>query len=78
MSRIQLNAVAKSFGDRVIIRGISIDLKSRSRVVVFGPSGCGKSTLLRLIAGLLAPDTGSLSIDESVVASDGKNFTEPE
>jgi iron(III) transport system ATP-binding protein len=78
LSRIQLNAVTKRFGNRVIIRGISIDLKSRSRVVLFGPSGCGKSTLLRVIAGLLAPDTGSVSIDGNVVARDGKNFTEPE
>src|SRR5256885_16246157 len=46
-----------------IIRDISFDVPSRQFVAVMGPSGSGKSTLLGLIAGLDAPNSGSIRID---------------
>jgi putative ABC transport system ATP-binding protein len=46
-----------------IIRDISFDVPSRQFVAVMGPSGSGKSTLLGLIAGLDAPNSGSIVID---------------
>jgi NitT/TauT family transport system ATP-binding protein len=44
------------------LSGISLDIRDREFVAVVGPSGCGKSTLLRIIAGLLAPTEGGVSI----------------
>lgn len=38
-----------------------------ARLALWGPSGCGKSTMLNLIAGLLRPDTGSISIDSTEI-----------
>ena len=59
-------AVSKSFlrGRRTIpvLDAVSIEVPSGSWVSVIGPSGCGKTTLLRIIAGLLAPDGGRVSI----------------
>ena len=43
---------------------VGFDVPPGQFVALVGPSGCGKSTLLRLVAGLLAPTAGSLSVDE--------------
>lgn len=51
------------------LKEISLDIDKHEIVAVVGASGCGKSTLLRLIAGLLMPTSGSVSIDGEIVAS---------
>ncbi len=50
----------KKFGDRELLRGVSIALETHSVTALIGPSGCGKSTLLRCINGLEAFDAGSV------------------
>ena len=45
------------------INDVSLDANLGEFIVIVGPSGCGKSTLLNIIAGLLEPDTGSVSLD---------------
>jgi NitT/TauT family transport system ATP-binding protein len=50
------------------LAGISLDIRDREFVAVVGPSGCGKSTLLRIIAGLIAPTEGSVTIGGARVA----------
>ena len=67
MSRITLEAVAKSFGSVKVLHGIDLDIAQGELVVFVGPSGCGKSTLLRLIAGLDKPTSGTISIDGKAV-----------
>lgn len=54
----KLESVSKSFGDQMVLQPTSIDFEAGKSTVLIGPSGCGKSTLLRLLAGLLAPDSG--------------------
>jgi NitT/TauT family transport system ATP-binding protein len=44
------------------LAGISLEIPDRQFVAVVGPSGCGKSTLLRIIAGLIAPSEGGVTI----------------
>jgi NitT/TauT family transport system ATP-binding protein len=44
------------------LAGISLDIRDREFVAVVGPSGCGKSTLLRILAGLIAPSQGAVTI----------------
>src|SRR5690606_18418608 len=66
---IQLQDVRKSFGEKVVLRGVSLEVKEGETVVVIGGSGSGKSVLLKTIVGLLRPDGGRVLVDGQDVAS---------
>ncbi|TIV82774.1 MAG: ATP-binding cassette domain-containing protein [Mesorhizobium sp.] len=53
--------VGKRFGDKIVLDGISLDVRGGQFLAIIGKSGCGKSTLLRLLAGLDRPSSGSLT-----------------
>jgi iron(III) transport system ATP-binding protein len=67
-SRLSVNGLTKSFGSTVALDGVDLDVEDGAILAVLGPSGCGKTTLLRIIAGFVAPDAGTVSIDGTVVA----------
>ena len=60
---IVVDDVTVSFGDVVVLDELSLTIASSEIVALLGPSGSGKSTLLRVIAGIVAPDSGTVSID---------------
>ena len=62
MSAIELESVAKHWGESRALDGITFSAEPGSFVVLLGPSGCGKSTTLRLIAGLDTPTLGTIRI----------------
>jgi ABC-type Fe3+/spermidine/putrescine transport system ATPase subunit len=78
MSTIELDRVSKTFGERVAVNELSLQIGKGERLVLFGPSGCGKTTVLRLLAGLEVPDKGSILINGRAAASAGKNLVPPE
>ncbi|GAB3932131.1 ABC transporter ATP-binding protein [Larkinella terrae] len=51
-----------SFGDLHVLRGVDLDLYQGENLVVLGRSGTGKSVLIKIIAGLLEPDQGSVTV----------------
>ena len=53
--------IGKSYGDTVVLDGLSLSVTPSSRIGVVGPNGIGKSTLLRLLAGIEQPDSGVVS-----------------
>jgi NitT/TauT family transport system ATP-binding protein len=63
---LSIDAIHKVYGTGAeavhAIGGITFDVKSRELVCVVGPSGCGKTTLLRIMAGLLRPTTGQVTV----------------
>ncbi len=61
MSLVALNNVGKRFDNGTeALSGLDFDVAEGEFVSLLGPSGCGKSTALRLIAGLIAPDNGTI------------------
>ena len=56
----ELDGVAKRFGERAIVRELSLRVMRGDRLGVIGPNGAGKSTLLKLILGTLEPDAGTV------------------
>ena len=63
---IELEKAGKDFAGRALFRDFSYTVLRDDRVGIIGPNGSGKSTLLNLIAGRLAPDSGSVLIGQTV------------
>jgi len=59
---ISIQNVSKSFGPTLALDNVSFDFVENSFVSIVGPSGCGKSTLLRMVAGLIQPSSGTISV----------------
>lgn len=60
--RIQVKDVHKSFDDRAVLRGISLDVPEHDVVALIGASGSGKSTLLRCMNALVPVDAGTITL----------------
>lgn len=74
--RIRITDLARGFTDREgnavpVIEDCSVEFEAGLLNVVMGRSGCGKSTLAYLVAGYLAPDRGSIEIDDREVTAPG-------
>src|SRR4051794_224897 len=61
MALLQARGIAKSFGSRLILDGLDLDIEPGVRLGVIGPNGGGKSTLFRILAGLEEPDPGEVT-----------------
>ncbi len=67
--KICVRGLRKSFGPKLVLDGIDLDIGVRESLVVIGGSGTGKSVLVKCILGLLQPDAGTITIDgEDVLA----------
>ena len=63
---IALDHVSKSFGDRVLVDDLSFNITPGSIVGVIGGNGAGKSTLFKMIAGLEQPESGEITLGDTV------------
>ncbi|MFG6196174.1 energy-dependent translational throttle protein EttA [Nonomuraea sp. JJY05] len=66
---IKSNELTKGFGDRLLMEGLTFDLPRNGIVGIIGPNGVGKTTLFRMITGGETPDTGSITVGETVKIS---------
>ena len=61
---LTIKNIKKSFGNKAVLKGISLNVNKGDVIGIIGPSGCGKSTLLRCINQLEIPDSGEVIYDK--------------
>ncbi len=62
MAALQVERLARHYGEREALSDVSLSLQKGQTLVVFGPNGAGKSTLLRVLATLLRPHAGTVRV----------------
>lgn len=68
---IEVEGLTRRLGERKVLSGVSFSLQAGQTLVVFGPNGAGKTTLLRVLATLLAPHAGDVSVLGNKLPSEG-------
>ncbi len=63
---IEADNISKAFGDKLLINGLSFKLPPGGIVGIIGPNGAGKTTLFRMMAGIEKPDSGTLTLGQTV------------
>jgi ABC-type multidrug transport system ATPase subunit len=77
VSRVRLEHVSKRFGSRVVLRDFSAVFGDGVNLLL-GANGSGKTTILNLVAGVMAPDAGAISVlDAPAEAAKGRIFLAP-
>lgn len=66
MALLSLNNISKSFGDNVVIDGVSLQVHAGEKVGLVGPNGAGKTTLLKIILKMEEPDDGQVVLSRGV------------
>ena len=62
-SKLKINKISKTYGNKEIVRDISISINRREVVGLLGPNGAGKTTTFYIVVGLVKPDRGSILLD---------------
>jgi iron(III) transport system ATP-binding protein len=68
MAEVTLAGITKRYGDARAVRGVDLTVADGEFVTLLGPSGCGKTTTLHMVAGLIVPTDGVITIGGRVVA----------
>src|SRR5262245_50537999 len=71
MPYLELKGVSKHFGGLSVLRDINLSVEKGEFVAIVGYSGAGKTTLISLIAGLLRPDSGTLTLNDLEITAPG-------
>ena len=64
MAFVQFSQVSLAFGDRDILKNVTINLQTGSKLALTGANGSGKSTLIKVLAGLINPDSGERAVQK--------------
>lgn len=60
---LEVQGLTKSFGNRLVLRGVDLKVNQGESLVIFGPNGSGKTTLIKILATIMNPSTGSILVD---------------
>jgi len=69
LSYLAISGVTKRFQENAGVFDIHLEVTQGEAVCLLGPSGCGKTTLLRIVAGLLAPDSGTVRLAQNDITN---------
>ncbi|MGI5173130.1 ABC-F family ATP-binding cassette domain-containing protein [Treponema sp. OMZ 840] len=65
MSFLQLSGIGLKFGEREILKNVTLNLRKQSRAALAGANGCGKTTLMKIAAGLSDADSGDRTVQKN-------------
>jgi iron(III) transport system ATP-binding protein len=74
---VELQEVTQVFGENRVLASVNLNLAKGHVLALLGPSGSGKTTLLKLVAGLLAPTSGTIRVFDKTVADPARGIFEP-
>ena len=74
---IRLKNIKHSYGTKLVLNNINLDIESQKITCILGSSGSGKTSILRLISGLEKPNKGEISIDGQLLSNDNKILVLP-
>jgi iron(III) transport system ATP-binding protein len=77
VSDLRIEGLSKRFDDHLALDDVSIEARDGELLTLLGPSGCGKSTTLWSIAGLHAPDAGTIAIGDEIVFDGSQRIDVP-
>ena len=63
---IELDSLSKSYGDKVLFKDFTYYFLKNDRIGFLGANGCGKTTLMKVIAGMIEPDEGTVTVGQTV------------
>lgn len=63
MRLLEVNNLTKSYGNKTVVRGVSLSVKRGEVVGLLGPNGAGKTTTFYMVVGIISPDAGQISFD---------------
>jgi len=66
MNYLSAESISKSYGDKPLLNNLNFGINQGQRIALIGINGSGKSTLLKILAGLIPPDTGSVSVRKGI------------
>ena len=73
---LEIKDLEQRYGDKEVLKGISIDVEKGRMVSVLGPNGCGKSTLIRTVCNIMKPYSGTVCADgKDISVTDPKEFS---
>jgi iron(III) transport system ATP-binding protein len=78
VAELRCTSLAKSYRARSVLQDVDLLVREGTLTAILGASGSGKTTLLRLIIGFIAPDSGTIEVDGSVVAAAGGLHVAPD
>ena len=77
MNLIEVQNLTAQYGDRLVLRGVTMQVREGEIMVILGGSGCGKTTLLKHVIGLLVPHSGTVRLfDRDMAEMDEREVNE--
>ncbi len=76
MSYIQVKEISKSYSDIHALKGLSMEIPAGTLFGILGPNGSGKSTLIKILATLIEPDSGEISINNINLIKNSREIRE--